>query len=97
MNGIEFIAVERARQIQREGWTHEHDDRHTAGELAITAACYAVHHTDANVKVRGADAWPFGSCEDKRMKHPTIKALAIAGALIAAEIDRLQRHEASQK
>lgn len=33
---------------------------------------------------------------DKRKKHPRLKCLIIAGALIAAEIDRLQREQSSK-
>jgi hypothetical protein len=39
--GIELIAEERKRQIEVEGWTAEHDDEHTDGELALAAVCYA--------------------------------------------------------
>lgn len=35
------IAAERQRQISNEGWTFEHDDIHTGGELALAAALYA--------------------------------------------------------
>lgn len=35
------------------------------------------------------DAWPWDWEYDKRKKHDKIKSLKIAGALIAAEIDRL--------
>jgi hypothetical protein len=59
--------------------------------MAITAACYAANGTDAEVTVHGEDAFPWGSCDDKRAKHSRLRQLAIAGALIAAEIDRLSR------
>jgi hypothetical protein len=39
-------------------------------------------------------AWPWDSNWDKRHKHDRITQLKISGALIAAEIDRLQRLEA---
>ena len=42
MNGIESIAAERQRQIEKEGWTSEHDDCHHDGSLADAAACYAM-------------------------------------------------------
>lgn len=89
--GVQLIAAERQRQVDKEGWFPAHDDTHDNGEMAITAACYAVHHTDARVFVEGEDAFPWGSCADKRKKHSAVRALVIAGALIAAEIDRLQR------
>ena len=90
-NGIDLIVAERQRQVSGEGWSSIHDDTHDRGEMAISAACYAANETVADVKVGAVDAWPWGSCYDKRKKHDRIRQLTIAGALIAAEIDRLQR------
>ena len=39
------------------------------------------------------DPWPWDDEWDKRRKHRNLRRLVIAGALIAAEIDRLQRAE----
>lgn len=89
-NGVALIAAERARQIAKEGWTPEHDDTHSHGEMAISAACYAANGTTAEVTINGRDAFPWGSCDDKRQKHDRVRQLVIAGALIAAEIDRLR-------
>jgi len=94
MNGVELIAAERQRQIEVEGWTPEHDDAGRSGELALAAACYVGSATDA---LAGYDmseagpppAWPWAPEWFKR-KDP-IRDLMRAGALIAAEIDRLQR------
>lgn len=95
MHGLNAIALERARQVIVEGWTPEHDDDHTDGSLAVAAACYALEEGErAQVVVDAVDpmdAWPWHSDWDKRHKHPRLKQLAIAGALIAAEIDRLMR------
>lgn len=33
------VITERQRQIRQEGWSPEHDDEHTSGELAGAAAC----------------------------------------------------------
>lgn len=38
-----------------------------------------------------SDHWPFGSCEWKPSVADPVRDLVKAGALIAAEIDRLQR------
>lgn len=96
--GVELITRERNRQIVTERWSTQHDDSHTDQSMAIVAAMYAVHGTDSEVLNRAGDgevtdAWPKTWAErfDKRNKHPRIRQLAIAGALIAAEIDRLQR------
>lgn len=42
MTGIERIAAERLRQIEKEGWTPEHDDEHDPEVLELAAACYAM-------------------------------------------------------
>ena len=105
--GVQRIADERARQIAKEGWTPEHDDNHTEGELAIVAALYATpirlfakERDDLRV-VRFADPWPhsWDTEWDKRLEQrdprlttkSRLRELEQAGALIAAEIDRLLR------
>jgi len=102
VNGIELIAQERQRQIEKEGWTPEHDDQHVNGELAIAACCYATpieirarlpvcEPGDVFTKLAWRDPWPWEAEWDKRETHDRLRSLIIAGALIAAEIDRLKR------
>ncbi len=99
MTGAERIAAERQRQIEQEGWTAEHDDQHTEGELAWAAVCYAApgwvfrRAVSEREETLYFDPWPetWGKHWDKRCKHSRIRELEIAGALIAAEIDRLLR------
>jgi hypothetical protein len=92
MNGAELISLERARQRYTEGYSLTHDDGHIFGELAVQAAALAVHHTDAVVTLDGeqSDLWKL-LCEER--DAGVIRNLVKAGALIAAEIDRLQRAE----
>lgn len=40
--GAQIVVDERKRQVSREGYTDEHDDKHANGELAAAAACYAM-------------------------------------------------------
>jgi len=92
--GLHRIAFERQRQLEAEGWTARHDAEHKRGELAIAAACYAVKDTEASCVVgagdRGyVDAWPWAAEWDKRSTDSRLRRLEKAGALIAAEIDRL--------
>jgi hypothetical protein len=104
--GAGLIAEERRRQVEAEGWTHEHDDGHASGELVQAARCYAWaaqvaenvppaewFGTDADglVKLpRGANVqWPVGW--DWKPDDDPVRNLVKAGALIAAEIDRLLR------
>lgn len=93
--GIVLIEAERKRQISEEGWTAEHDDReHAGGELADSAACYAMYHQN-QTPFRGRvinTTWPW----EHRFWKPSgvrVNNMVKAGALIAAEIDRLQRAE----
>ena len=86
LTGVEMIARERARQVRVEDWTPAHDDGHTRGELARAAACYALQHTRVSGR---AIRWPWSKAWWK--PRDPISNLVRAGALIAAEIDRLQR------
>ena len=96
MNGVGLIAQERARQVNEEGWTPEHDALLTHGELAAAAAYYCAvpeqdsHEEDARITFESL--WPqsFGVTTMKRLglNMPTLRDLEKAGALIAAEIDR---------
>jgi hypothetical protein len=91
--GVERIAAERQRQIEAEGWTAAHDDEHEDGELALAAALYAspvplyARHRSGH----HYDPWPWSEDWDKRGTTSRLRALEKAGALIAAEIDRLTR------
>ena len=96
MTGAEMIVAERKRQIEAEGWDAEHDDEYLEGQLVDAAICYATNTDAHDGEVRtqiGAHYpyWPWSDAWDKRNKHGQLRSLAIAGALIAAEIDRLQR------
>jgi hypothetical protein len=96
-SGAERIVNERQRQIYIEGWTPEHDAEHFEQELARAAACYAKPHA-----YRGAGGgnsiaapldWPWEAHWWKPTPGDRIRELVKAGALIAAEIDRLSAAE----
>lgn len=100
---LEEIAAERKRQVDVEGWTPEHDDGHYDNDLATAAACYATPHRAFRSEQRAGrayepftayvDLWPW---QDKWWKPKTRREdLIRAGALIVAEIERLDRAEAS--
>lgn len=96
---IELITEERNRQQEIEGWTLEHDDKHTDQSMAMAAALYASPSDDLRVLSKLTDCevykdpWPWLSRHDKREQHDRMKRLQIAGALIVAEMERLQRAE----
>lgn len=93
--GIEIIADERRRQIEVKGWTTEHDVQHTNNELGRAAACYAampINIYEHDIILDGhafVELWPFDKEYYKPCPENRIHELAKAGALIAAEIDRL--------
>ena len=100
-DGASMIAAERQRQISSEGWTPEHDDEHDSGEMADAARAYIFWPFDGPCPVKTEaeppSTWPW----DESWWNPKdrISNLVRAGALIAAEIDRLQRaagHEVAE-
>ena len=81
---IDEIGAERKRQGWDEGWTPEHDDKHDRGEMARAAAAYAYPTPRL-----GDECWPW---DFKWFKRTTRRRdLVKAGALIVAEIERLDR------
>lgn len=87
--GIELIAAERKRQIEAEGYTAEHDDAHAPGNLPMAAAAYALREP----VLGGHILWPWDSESWKPGEgiEGRIRDHVKAGALLAAEIDRLKR------
>jgi hypothetical protein len=95
-SGISLIAEERHRQITVKRWSPEHDEAHDNGEIAMAAQAYidgarkASHGIEMPYMMSPPAAWPWDWTWWKPSKRP-IRNLVKAGALIAAEIDRLQR------
>lgn len=84
------IATERRRQIEVEGWTANHDDHHTRGEMALAAASYCLWSFPSRVTSDAAkQVWPWSDAwfKPKDMRRDLIRA----AALIVAEIERLDR------
>ena len=94
-DGAERIMRERLRQMSKEaegeGFSAERDDDYTGEELTSAATSYlhADDHEFAKI------FWPFPASWFKPASK--IRNLERAGALIAAEIDRVLRAEAVQK
>lgn len=82
MTGIELIAAERAKQVMKWGTHHDiecHDDHSLANAAAYLAAAREGHPPSELGRYLALHH------EGDRIAH-----LAIAGALCAAEIDRLR-------
>lgn len=94
------IATERGRQVGEEGFNEAHDDEHSSGELALAGSIYA---WTACLFLRGHDsssddpppAWPWERSWFK--PKDARRDLVRAGALIMAELERLDRVEAKQE
>jgi hypothetical protein len=102
-DGAALIAAERRRQIEGERWTPEHDDEHDSCEMTMAAhgyAWFAVGQVNGECwpddppsdwgRNPPPASWPWARSWWKPSDDP-IRNLVKAGALIAAEIDRLQR------
>src|SRR5690606_15824650 len=101
--------AERRRQIEAEGWTPEHDDQHTDGEMARAGGLYALIAGSGSTEYRNALCgqhmldpleaamvyWPW----ERSWFKPTDRRrdLVKAGALILAEIERLDRAALKQE
>ncbi|OCC01886.1 hypothetical protein BA190_26750 [Labrys sp. WJW] len=94
------VLDERRRQVEAEGYTRAHDDSHKSGELALAAALYAIPYEaevgghklvdqddfiGLHMDLKIACGWTLKPEPDPR------KRLIKAGALILAEIERLDR------
>lgn len=90
------ILAERQRQISAEGWTPEHDDEHVNDEIAAMAALYAMPEA---VRDWPAEETGYGHTFGEAILPEGWKAkfgdrrreLVKAGALIVADIERLDR------
>ena len=101
MTGAELIALERRRQVEKEGFDGEHDRSHHWCHLARAGACYAAGEqvfTKEDYCIGGdaslphfhfTNLWPW-ECRWYNPKEDNLSNLVRAGALIAAAIDRLQ-------
>lgn len=92
------IVRERLRQIESEGFSFDHDDRHARGELAGAASAYAMSAA-ASIGCGRSPVLdtppPFFQFETEWWKPRSPREdLIRAAALILAEIERLDRAEA---
>ena len=85
------VLTERERQMNEEGWTPEHDDEHDACEMAEAAAAYALHYSGWSEGGLPVEVWPADW--SRKWWKPTTprRDLIKAGALILAEIERIDR------
>jgi len=88
--GIELIAKERREQIEKHGFTAEHDKQNSKGEM-IDAALFLLSGEEDYFPATWDERWMYKF--KAAIKQQSFKSFIVAGALIAAEIDRLQAVE----
>lgn len=84
--GIELITEERQEQIKKHGFNSDHDRQFINGEL-LEAAMYAITESDEYSQPGLFDDFEMNI---ELHRHDDLRNLIVAGALIAAEIDRIQ-------
>lgn len=93
------VLAERRRQVEAEGWTPEHDDEHSNGELSDAAGCYALfasipeEHRPRSVPEFWPIQWQCNWWKPTDQRRDLVKA----AALILAEIERLDRMATKQE
>ena len=102
LDGAKAIAYERTRQVIQEGYDLDGDDRYVRNQLVDAAICYATkpeyrnnHLIDVGLDrqrlKRVPVRWPWPPEAWNPSPADRRRELVKAGALIAAEIDRLDR------
>lgn len=97
---LNLVKAEREKQINKHGYTSEHDDKHWDGSIADAAACYAAtgsvylkyELTDGSFNYPPLFPWnhEWLKKEEKTRKEQIITACA----MLMAEYERLERLEA---
>lgn len=108
MSVIDEIAAERRRHVEAEGWDSDHDDNHVDGSLAQAAAVYAFGATvgcaersvmdefgTTGTPHRIHSLWPASWSREWHKPKSRRRDLVRAAALIVAEIERLDRLDAT--
>lgn len=97
MTGAEMIAAERRRQIEEKGYTDEHDAQHDPASLVWGALYYAMPYGEVSPVGGGISITPedfflrtgWGLEHMGRFDKTGVEHLVVAGALLAAAIDRV--------
>ncbi|ENU3990418.1 hypothetical protein ACFH0L_004671 [Enterobacter kobei] len=86
-NAVQSVISERQRQQSVEGWTPEHDGQYSKSQLLWASSCYVLNTIQPFNRI--PLDWPWAP-EWWKPTHPR-RDLVKAGALILAEIERIDR------
>jgi len=96
-SGIELINQERQEQIEKHGWSLEHDQYYRDHQL-IEAAHFCIEQAQIKEGLKKTEQheWPSGwdqFFEDKIREKSIVDQYVVAGAFYMAEIDRTNSTE----
>ena len=91
-NAVQSVIAERQRHQSAEGWAPEHDDQYGESQLLWASSCYVLNTIQPFNSI--PLDWPWAP-EWWKPTNPR-RDLVKAGALILAEIERIDRQEAAQ-
>ena len=84
---IQAAIAERFRQIEGEGWSLDHDDKHNPGELAQAGACYLIHAGTESGTTPHDWPWNDGWWKPAGYRRDLVRGVALA----IAEGERFDR------
>ena len=87
------VMAERQRQLEVEGWSHEHDDAHAAHDMAQAGASYVLYALAKST--RPPDFWPWDAEWWKPVGYR--RDMVKGAALIVAEGEKFDRTRKSKR
>lgn len=87
---LNLVKAERQKQINKHGYTHEHDDKHTDGAIADAAACFA---TEKNTTWCLQELYPWEPWFLNKTEKSRKEQIITACAMLMAEWERIDRIE----
>lgn len=93
LKGLDLIVEERLRQVEKLGYTVQHDhDEHSAEELMRIGACYvdyAANDLEGQSQDNPHSFWPEDSSIPWKPENSAIENAAKGAAFVAAALDLL--------
>lgn len=100
-NGFELISKERKEQIEKHGWSLDHDTSYADGQLVDAALfCYEQSRIKLGIVYSENRQWPDGWIkyfEEKIRNKSAIDQLTVCGAFFLAEYDRTYNKDFKDK
>lgn len=84
---MQAVIAERFRQIDQEGWSTDHDDKHNRGELAQAGASYLLHAGTESVTAPHEWPWTADWWKPNGYRRDLVRGIALA----IAEGERFDR------